>query len=217
MKKFVSIFLVLVALLSFSVTTFASEGYIPKTVELVYDPATYTYSVPNGVDIYVGDTIVFDYLKCNIVASTEYADECITIFPGDCAIYIDGFEAGGFWYSGTVVFNTELFKALDNVYTSFHSSLLDSSGHVSISVKQWHCDSKTGDEEFINPAKLPYPTIIEFDLKDPSKRAESNLFSFFSGSLEMTSELVKTIVRYPLILCFVVLSLVGLGIGIFVS
>ena len=60
-------------------------------------------------------------------------------------------------------------------------------------------------------------TVISFEVKDPSKVVHpvESLPSVFESLMTMTSELIKTVVFYPLLLTFVVLCLVGLGIGIF--
>ena len=219
MKRFFSLILVLVVLLSLSVTTFASEAYKPKTVKLEYNPDTFTFSVPEGVNIYVGDTVILDYMKCNIVSSIECSDDFLQVFPSQFDIKINNKVVGGFWYSSTIVFDSEKFLSSCSGYLndsiSYPDLSIETPGHVIIKVLKWHFDYKGSNDEFTKPEDIPLPVIAEFDLKHPSARFGDNCYSFMGGVFSLISELVKTIVKFPLILVFVVMSLVGLGIGIF--
>jgi len=216
LKRFLSVFLVLAVLLSLSVTTFAAEAYTPKTVKLEYNPDTYTFYVPKGVNVYVGDTVILDYMKCNIVDSTEYVDYYLQIFPSDLVIKINDKTVGGFWYSSTIVFDSEKFLSSCSGYLNDYPGLsIETPGHVEIKVAKWHFDYKGGNDEFTKPEDIPLPVIAEFELKHPAARFGDNCVGFMGGVFSLISELVKTIVKFPLILVFVVMSLVGLGIGIF--
>lgn len=217
MKRFLSIFLVLVALFSFSVTTFASNVYIPKTVELVYDADTLTYKVPNDVDIYVGDTITFNPYIVNFKDNVGAPDYVALLCPSSIGIYVNGVNTAKIWYKSSVTFNDVKFAESGYCYSVPNCSL-EVPGHVEFRVLTYHVvyDENREEYQYFNYTHSSNPVLISFELKDPAfAPAEVQYRGIWESLMFMVSELVKTIVNNPLILVFVVLSLVGLGIGIF--
>ena len=216
MKRILSICLVFVVLLSLSVTTFASDVYIPKTVKLVYDSDTLTYKVPDGVDIYVGDTITFNPFIVNFKEKLGAPDFVSSVYPSNIGIYVNGIETAKIWYKSSVTFNDLKFAESGYCYFVPNCSL-EVPGRVVFKIYTYHIEySSSRQENEFYSVSGPFPNLISFELKDPCLApAEVQYRGIFQSIMTMVSELVKMIVSYPLILVFVVLSLVGLGIGIF--
>ena len=202
MKRFLSVFLVCLVLLSFSVTCFAAEAYTPKTVELVPDTSTATLNVPSGTKIYVGDSI--EWLNAALDLRGYFGctfDDISIVFPSVIEVYNNG----------------KLVREISDSSGEYISFTFDN--FLPGSVEFVAVDYLIGGPPDIWDTSERL-TILSFDLKDPNSsevvHPVESLPSVFESLMTMTSELIKTIVYYPLLLTFVVLCLVGFGIGIFV-
>lgn len=198
MKRILSVLFVVLVLCCFSVSVFASDAYIPKEVSLVADSSNGRWVVPSGITVYNGDTITFIPPSLNLCTYFNAPSEISMIFPTHIDIYHNGVKIG---------FIDDNSGNLISYTCSFSSA-----GTVEFIATEYCIGGP--DSTFSVSEPLNY---LSFEVKDPSEVVHpvESLPSVFESLMTMTSELVKTIVIYPLLLVFVVLSLVGLGIGIF--
>ena len=199
MKRILSILCVLVILFAFSVTCFAAGTYIPKTIELNVDPSTATLSSPTTV--YIGDSVTWLNGHFNLRDYLNAPENYSMIFPSSIQVYNNGNYIGSFGdISGdylTYTFND--FSAGSVVFVATEYMIGGPPG--------W-----TYDEPI---------EIFNIKLVDPNAPPETVspievTASVFEGFFNMTTQLVRTIMGHSLLIVAVVISLVGLGIGLFV-
>ena len=196
MKRVFSIILVLVVVLSLSVSVFAANTgavnshYISSSF---IDPDTFeVVDFFDEITFCQGDLLVFNPPDFPFTFQGEAG-----CYPVGFRIFVDGSYVTSVSYEmcGTI------------------SIPLNYSGHVSMYVSEYYVMGEIVTDS--DSSRL----FGEFDVvgtSEDSSNVLDGLSSVFGSAITMTSELAKTIVTHPLLLVFVVLSLVGLGIGIFV-
>lgn len=196
MKRVFSIILVLVVVLSLSVSVFAANtDAIESHYITSYNIDPDTFEVVDFFDsrtFYQGDLLVFN--PPEFPFSFQEEEDC---YPVGFRIFVDGSYVTSVSY--------EMCQTI--------SIPLNYSGHISMYVSEYYCMGEIVTDP--DSSRL----FGEFDvvgISDDSSNVLDGLSSVFGSAITMTSELAKTIVAHPLLLVFVVLSLVGLGIGIFV-
>lgn len=199
MKRFLSVFLVLIVILSFSVSVFAGDQSDPIILEV--DASNYQFVLPEGESIEIGDTICFTPPMINFVDIIDV--------PRD--------------FSVDYVFAIGIDVYVDNVkVSSFVCDLLESSftfsskhvGNVDFIITSYFVCYSDGVEDVISSSEER--SLMNFYVEGSNSTVLDFYPSVWSSCLIMVTELAKTIVTHSLLLVFVVLSLVGLGIGIFV-
>ena len=197
MKRVFSIILVLVVVLSLSVSVFAANTDAIKSHYItIYNIDPDTLEVVDFFDsrtFFQGDLLVFD----PPLFPYSFQSETEGCYPVGFRIFVDGSYVTSVSY--------EMCQTI--------SIPLNYSGHISMYVSEYYFQGECVTDP--DSSRL----FGEFDvvgISDDSSNVLDGLSSVFGSAITMTSELAKTIVTHPLLLTFVVLSLVGLGIGIFV-
>lgn len=198
MKRILSVLFVVLVLCCFSVSVFASDAYIPKEVSLVADSSNRCWVVPSGIDIYIGDIVAFTPPELDLKEYFGAPSEYQVVFPKVFEIY-----------NNNVKISTLVSDDGNTVYLYLDEFM---PGTVTLICTDYVAGGPGGWD--VPSENL---TVLSFEVKDPSEVVHpvESLPSVFESLMTMTSELIKTIVYYPLLLTFVVLCLVGLGIGIF--
>ena len=195
MKRFFSIILVLVVVLSLSVSVFAANTGAVNSHYISSDYIDSNFEVVDFFDDFIfsqGDLLVFN--PPDFFLTYQGISDC---FPVGFKIFVDGSYVTSVSY--------EMCRTI--------SIPLNYSGHISMYVSEYFIVGEIVTDP--DSSRL----FGEFDVvgtSEDSSNVLDGLSSVFGSAITMTSELAKTIVTHPLLLVFVVLSLVGLGIGIFV-
>ena len=199
MKRFLSVFLVLIVILSFSVSVFAGDQSDPIMLEV--DASNYQFVLPEGESIEIGDTICFMPPMINFVDIIDVPSRDISVdvvFAIGIDVFVDDVKISSFVFD------------LEECYFTFSSKYV---GNVDFIITSYFVCYSDGAEDVISSSEER--SLMNFYLEGSNNTVLDFYPSVWSSCLIMVTELAKTIVTHPLLLVFVVLSLVGLGIGIF--
>lgn len=195
MKRVFSIILVLVVVLSLSVSVFAANTEAINSHYISTDYIDSNFEIVDFFDEFIffqGDLLVFN--PSDFFYTYQGIPDC---FPVGFRIFVDGSYVTSVSYEMCATISIPL----------------NYSGHISMYVSEYYC---MGEIVTDSDSSRLFGEFNVVGSSDDSSNVLDGLSSVFGSAITMTSELAKTIVAHPLLLVFVVLSLVGLGIGIFV-
>ena len=196
MKRFLSVFLVVLVLCCFSVSVFASDS--EDYIMLEPNQDIYQFVLPEGVTLKSGDTICFITPLVSFVDLLDISS-ADALFALGIDVYVDGIKVHSF-----VSEKGENYFTLTSKYV----------GNVEFKVVSYFVQYSDCTQDVIHG---PERSLILLDVEaGPNNTVVDSYPSVWSSCLTMVTSLVRTIVFYPLLLTFAVICLVGLGIGILV-
>lgn len=199
MKRILSILLVCIVLFTFSVTCFAADTYTPRTIELNVNPSI--ASLSSSVTVYIGDSVTWLNSYFNLCDFLDAPEEYSMIFPSSISVYNNGNFMGTFGDSSG--------DYLSYTFDGF------SAGKVVFVATDYMIGGPPGWDYDESLEIFSINLVDPYAPPDPVSPIEVTS-SVFEGFFAMTTQLVRTVMNHSLLIFAVVLSLVGLGIGLFV-